>query len=103
MTTAEVWLWGTRIGAVTLPAGDQFASFEYDPDFLPSGVNLSPLRMPPGRQVYRFPALALESFQGLPGLLADALPDKYGNALIDAWLATQGRTGADFNAIERLS
>lgn len=59
--------------------------------------------MPPGRQVYRFPALALESFQGLPGLLADALPDKYGNALIDAWLATQGRTGADFNAIERLS
>ena len=103
MTTAEVWLWGTRIGAVTLPAGDQFASFEYDPDFLPSGINLSPLRMPPGRQVYRFPALALESFQGLPGLLADALPDKYGNALIDAWLATRGRTGADFNAIERLS
>ena len=103
MTTAEVWLWGTRIGAVTLPAGDQFASFEYDPDFLPSGINLSPLKMPPGRQVYRFPALALESFQGLPGLLADALPDKYGNALIDAWLATQGRTGADFNAIERLS
>ena len=103
MTTAEVWLWGTRIGAVTLPAGDQFASFEYDPDFLPSGINLSPLRMPLGRQVYRFPALALESFQGLPGLLADALPDKYGNALIDAWLATQGRTGADFNAIERLS
>ena len=103
MTTAEVWLWGTRIGAVTLPAGDQFASFEYDPDFLPSGINLAPLRMPLGRQVYRFPALALESFQGLPGLLADALPDKYGNALIDAWLATQGRTGADFNAIERLS
>ncbi len=103
MTTAEVWLWGTRIGAVTLPAGEQFASFEYDPDFLPSGINLSPLKMPPGRQVYRFPALALESFQGLPGLLADALPDKYGNALIDAWLATQGRTGADFNAIERLS
>ena len=103
MTTAEVWLWGTRIGAVTLPAGDQFASFEYDPDFLPSGINLAPLRMPPGRQVYRFPALALESFQGLPGLLADALPDKYGNALINAWLATQGRTGADFNAIERLS
>jgi len=103
VTTAEVWLWGTRIGAVTLPAGEQFASFEYDPDFLPSGINLSPLRMPLGRQVYRFPALALESFQGLPGLLADALPDKYGNALINAWLATQGRTGADFNAIERLS
>lgn len=102
MTTSEVWLWGTRIGAVTLPAGEQFASFEYDPDFQRSGVELSPLMMPLGGQVYRFPALALESFQGLPGLLADALPDKYGNALIDAWLATQGRTGADFNAVERL-
>lgn len=102
MTTSEVWLWGTRIGAVTLPAGEQFASFEYDPDFQRSGVELSPLMMPLGGQVYRFPALALESFHGLPGLLADALPDKYGNALIDAWLATQGRTGADFNAVERL-
>lgn len=102
MTTSEVWLWGNRIGAVTLPAGERFASFEYDPDFQRSGFALSPLMMPLGGQVYRFPALTLESFHGLPGLLADALPDKYGNALIDAWLATQGRTGADFNAVERL-
>ena len=102
MTTAEVWLWGTRIGAVTLPAGERFASFEYDPDFRRSRIELSPLMMPLEGQVYRFPALAIESFHGLPGLLADALPDKYGNALIDAWLATQGRTAADFNAVERL-
>lgn len=102
MTTSEVWLWGTRVGAVTLPQNERFASFEYDPDFLRSGIELSPLLMPLGGQVYRFPALALESFHGLPGLLADALPDKYGNALIDAWLATQGRTAADFNAVERL-
>lgn len=103
MTTSEVWLWGTRIGAVTLPAGERFASFEYDPGFQRSGIELSPLMMPLGGQVYRFPALASESFHGLPGLLADALPDKYGNALIDAWLATQGRASADFNAVERLS
>jgi serine/threonine-protein kinase HipA len=102
VTTSEIWLWGTRIGAVTLPAGERFASFEYDPDFQRSGIELSPLMMPLGGQVYRFPALAVESFHGLPGLLADALPDKYGNALIDAWLATQGRIGADFNAVERL-
>lgn len=102
MTTSEIWLWGTRIGAVTLPRGERYASFEYDPDFQRSGIELSPLMMPLGGQVYRFPALALESFHGLPGLLADALPDKYGNALIDAWLATQGRTAADFNAVERL-
>jgi len=102
VTTSEVWLWGTRVGAVTLPEGERFASFEYDPDFQRSGIELSPLMMPLGGRIYRFPALAPESFHGLPGLLADSLPDKYGNALIDAWLATQGRTGADFNAVERL-
>lgn len=102
MTTAEVWLWGNRIGAVTLPAGERFASFEYDPDFQRSGIALSPLMMPLSGQVYRFPALTIESFHGLPGLLADALPDKYGNALVDVWLATQGRSAADFNAVERL-
>jgi len=102
VTTAQVHLWGTRIGAVTLPAGERFASFEYDPAFQKSGIQLSPLTMPLGGQVYRFPALATETFHGLPGLLADALPDKYGNALIDAWLATQGRKASDFNAVERL-
>ncbi|ATE66065.1 type II toxin-antitoxin system HipA family toxin [Rhizorhabdus dicambivorans] len=102
MTTAEVWLWGSRIGAVTLPTGERFASFEYDPAFQRSGIGLSPLNMPLGGVVYRFPALPTQSFHGLPGMLADALPDKYGNALIDAWLATQGRTSTDFNAVERL-
>lgn len=84
------------------PEGERFASFEYDPDFRRSGIQLSPMTMPLGGQVYRFPALALESFHGLPGLLADTLPDKYGNALIDAWLATQGRSPADFNSVQRL-
>jgi serine/threonine-protein kinase HipA len=102
MTTAEVWLWGTRIGAVTLPPGERIASFEYDPAFVPSGIQLSPITMPLGGQLYRFPALPLESFNGLPGLLADSLPDRFGNALIDAWLATQGRRPGDFNAVERL-
>lgn len=102
MTTAEVGLWGTRIGAVTLPPGEQIVSFEYDPDFVRSGIEVSPLMMPLGRQIYRFPALALESFHGLPGLLADSLPDKYGSALIDAWLATQGHIPSEFNAVERL-
>ena len=102
MTTAEVILWGSRIGAVTLPDGERFASFEYDPNFATSGIEVSPITMPLDTAVHRFPALPLESFHGLPGLLADSLPDKYGNALIDAWLATQGRLPGDFNAIERL-
>ncbi|MGE0776352.1 MAG: type II toxin-antitoxin system HipA family toxin [Sphingomonadaceae bacterium] len=102
MTTAEVILWGSRIGAVTLPDGERFASFEYDPGFAGSGIELAPIAMPLGTVIHRFPALPIESFHGLPGLLADSLPDKYGNALIDAWLATQGRLPGDFNAIERL-
>jgi serine/threonine-protein kinase HipA len=100
---AEVRLWGRRIGAVSVPDGGVIASFQYDRDFLASGIQLAPLQMPLGPTVYSFPGLALESFHGLPGLLADSLPDRYVNALIDAWLATQGRPPGSFNAVERLS
>lgn len=99
---AEVRLWGTTIGAVALEAGDAVAAFQYAPEFLASGIEVSPLMMPLRERTYTFPELARESFHGLPGMLADALPDKFGNALIDAWLATQGRSGAGFNAVERL-
>src|SRR5256885_10825181 len=58
--------------------------------------------MPLSTQVYQFPSLPEVSFLGLPGLLADSLPDRFGNVLIDAWLATQGRSPESFNAIERL-
>ena len=95
-------LWGRRIGAVSLEEGREVAAFEYDPEFVRSGIELSPLVMPLSGQVYRFPALPRGTFHGLPGLLADSLPDKFGNALIDAWLATRGRTPESFNAVERL-
>jgi serine/threonine-protein kinase HipA len=102
-TTAEVRLWGSRIGAVTLADGDRVANFAYDADFARSGIELAPLAMPlAAAQVFSFPALNPASFHGLPGLLADALPDKYGNTLINAWLATQGRSPDSFNAVERL-
>lgn len=102
MTQAAVHLWGRQIGAVSLDEGQQFAAFEYDPAFLRSGIQVSPLMMPLAQTIYSFPNLAPVSFHGLPGLLADSLPDKFGNALIDAWLATQGRTPQGFNAVERL-
>jgi serine/threonine-protein kinase HipA len=101
-TVAEVRLWGRRIGAVSLPDDGAIATFQYDRGFLASGVQVAPLQMPLRAQPYRFPGLPIESFHGLPGLLADSLPDRYGNALIDAWLATQGRTPGSFNAVERL-
>jgi serine/threonine-protein kinase HipA len=100
---AEVILWGTRVGAVQLPDGERFATFQYDPAFLPSGIEVSPLAMPLREAPYSFPELPVRSFHGLPGLLADSLPDNYGNALINAWLATQGREPDDFNVVERLS
>lgn len=99
---AEVRLWGTTVGAVSFADGDDTASFEYAPEFIGSGIELSPLRMPLSRRVYRFPELPRPAFHGLPGLLADSLPDRFGNALIDAWLARQGRGPDSFNALERL-
>lgn len=101
-TLAEVRLWGRTIGAVSLEDGATHAAFQYDPAFAGSGIQVAPLMMPLDPQVYRFPALPLNTFHGLPGLLADSLPDKFGNALIDTWLATQGRSPGSFNAVERL-
>ena len=99
---AEVRLWGRRIGAVSLAEGDDVATFQYDPAFARSGIEISPVTMPLSNRVYTFPELSRKTFYGLPGLLADSLPDKFGNALIDAWLARQGRTAESFNAVERL-
>jgi len=106
MTLAEVKLWGRTIGAVSLDDGTDIAAFEYDPAFAASDIQVAPLTMPHNknsvRRVYRFPELSRQSFYGLPGLLADSLPDRFGNELINSWLATQGRQPASFNAVERL-
>ncbi|NOX92285.1 MAG: type II toxin-antitoxin system HipA family toxin [Gammaproteobacteria bacterium] len=98
----EVRLWGRSIGAISLTEGDEVATFEYDPAFIGSGIEIAPLMMPLASRVYRFPELSRQTFHGLPGLLADSLPDKFGNVLINAWLATQGRQPDSFNALERL-
>jgi len=99
---AEVKLWGRTIGAVSFDASRDVASFQYEPAFVRSGIEVSPLVMPLNDSVYEFPSLSRETFHGLPGLLADSLPDTFGNTLINAWLATQGRTPDQFNAVERL-
>ena len=102
MTVAEVRLWGTTIGAVNWDDDRSVANFEYDQAFLRSGREVAPLTMPLSARIYSFPTLARRTFHGLPGLLADSLPDRFGNAVIDAWLATQGREPRDFNSVERL-
>ncbi|MEX0915622.1 MAG: type II toxin-antitoxin system HipA family toxin, partial [Wenzhouxiangellaceae bacterium] len=101
-TLAEVRLWGRTIGAVALADGERTAAFEYDPAFRRSGIQVAPVTMPLSERVFRFPELAHQTFHGLPGLLADSLPDKFGHRLIDAWLARQGRSPESMNAVERL-
>ena len=102
MTIAAVNLWGRRIGAVSLAEGADVATFAYEPAFLRSQIEVAPLSMPLSDRIYSFPGLNPESFYGLPGMLADALPDRYGHTLINAWLATQGRTPDSADAVERL-
>ena len=102
MSVAEVRLWGRTVGAVSWDDARGLAHFEYDPAFIPGGRQVAPLTMPLASEIYSFPALPRQTFHGLPGLLADSLPDRFGNALIDAWLARQGRSPEDFNAVERL-
>ena len=98
---AKVHIWGEYAGAVLWDDSRDLASFEFDPDFRRKGWDLSPLMMPLSHTgVHSFPGLSRDTFMGLPGLLADALPDSYGKALLDRWLNAQGRTFA--NPVERL-
>ncbi len=102
INTAEVILWGTRIGILHLDENRSYVAFEYDKDFLKSGIEVSPLKMRLSERVYEFPELAGSSFHGAPGLVADSLPDKFGNRIIERWLYEQGRSLDDFNVIDRL-
>ncbi len=101
MTDASVNLWGRRIGAVSWHAGRGVGVFQYDPAFLAAGIEVSPLAMPVREGTYDFPAIG-RSFMGLPGLVADSLPDRFGNLLIDAWLAQNERSPESFNPVDRL-
>jgi len=104
---AEVRIWGNLVGAVSWNNSRGYASFEYDPDFLKLGYDLAPIMMPSGQastgnMIFNFPNLSFETFNGLPGMLADSLPDKYGTQLIDRWLSEQGRAPDSINPLERL-
>jgi serine/threonine-protein kinase HipA len=102
LTVAAVTLWGSRIAAVSIDAGARYATFQYDPAFVRSGIQIAPIRMPLRVEPYRFPGLPQDTFRGLPGLLADSLPDRWGTVLVNAWLASQGREESSFDVVERL-
>lgn len=105
--TAEVRLWGQLVGAVSWLKDRGYAVFEYHPEFLRRGLDISPVHMgletaQSGDGLFTFPELGRRTYFGLPGLLADALPDKYGRSVIDVWLAQQGRDPESFSPVERL-
>ena len=110
MYVAEVKIWGELAGAVSWNEETGLASFEYDPGFKKLNWDLAPLKMPvsSSNKIMTFPELRKDknaesdTFKGLPGLLADALPDKYGNQLINMWLAQQGRPHDSMNPVEML-
>ena len=107
---AEIKIWGELVGAVRWDESQQLGYFQYDSRFIPRNWDLSPIKMPitQGSRIYSFPQLRKgpneteDAFKGLPGLLADSLPDKYGNRLINAWLAQQGRLENSMNPVEKL-
>ena len=107
ISEALVRLWGQTVGAVAWDHDRGYAAFEFDPRFVRSGLDIAPLQMPLAAAqargtVFQFRTLPADTFTGLPGLLADSLPDKFGNRVIDAWLARQGRTADGFGPVERL-
>ncbi len=103
---ARVYIWNQLVGMVAWDEARGYAVFEFDADFVKGNLDLAPLHMPleqaRNNRIFYFPGLNADTFKGLPGLLADSLPDNYGNALIDAWLARQGRNPQSVTPVERL-
>ncbi len=101
-TRADIRLWGRRIGAVLWDDSRSTGTFEYDPAFLASSIEIAPLTVPLRAGPFDFPHLPKGTFHGLPGLLADSLPDRFGNTLINPWLAEKGRPANSMDPVERL-
>ena len=101
-TVAEVSLWGETVGALLYDTTSGISTFEYSPDWINSGVALAPLHLPARSGKFSFPGLSLETYRGLPGVFADTLPDDFGNAVINAWLARNGIAQESFSPVDRL-
>jgi len=90
------------VGAVSFNTETGIGSFEFEPRFIKTGIELSPIKMPLSRKIYSFPEADHAAFNGLPGMIADSLPDDFGNAVLNAWIADQGKSTADITPIQRL-
>ena len=99
----EVRAWGHPVGAVAPSKRRGAYAFEYDPSWLSRGIQLAPALMPLSRNIFTFAGLSAETYQGLPPMIADALPDRFGNAIVDAWLARNGIAPDVVSALDRLA
>jgi serine/threonine-protein kinase HipA len=90
------------VGAVSFNTETGIGSFEFEPRFIKTGIELSPIKMPLSPKVYSFPEADYETFKGLPGMIADSLPDDFGNAVMNAWIAGQGKSPAEITPLQRL-
>ena len=101
----EVRVWGKRVGAIAPDPKLGFYAFAYEPSWRRGGIELAPLTMPleDSRETFVFSNLPEATFQRLPGMLADALPDDFGNALIDAWMAKRGVLKNQITTLDRLA
>ena len=99
--TVKVKLWGSTIGYIH-KQDNGLIGFQYDADFITSGIEVSPIKMPLSNKTYSFPSLPEVTYKGLPGMLADSLPDKFGNTVIKKYLENQGRTEDSITVLEKL-
>lgn len=99
---AEVHCWGYLLGALAYDSTSKVSTFEYSPEWISTGVEIAPIHMPLSTQIYQFSHLNPETCKGLPAVFADTLPDDFGNAVINAWLAKNGRDVYSFSVLERL-
>ncbi len=90
------------VGAVSFNTETGLGAFQYEPAFVKTGIELSPLRMPLSNKIYSFPEADFEVFKGLPGLIADSLPDDFGNTVLNAWVASQGKSPEAISPLQRL-
>ncbi len=99
---AEVRLWGKQVGALAYDPATGVSTFEFSPQWRDSAIEIAPLHMPIAARKYSFPGLSPTTYRGLPAIFADTLPDDFGNAVINAWLARTGRDASSFTPVERL-
>ena len=90
------------VGAVSFDTKTGLGAFEYEASFIKKGIELSPLKMPLAQRIYSFPELDFNTFKGLPGLIADSLPDDFGNAVLNAWVAMRGKSPSEITPLQRL-